>query len=262
MQARCLEAVDACTRGRMEDLQSIWNTTNEEERQNAKYFRSMLQAASKARQVAIVQYLVTQNPHFKIDRETGLAIATGGSVEIYEELYKLDPEVVNLHFGHTGDPVTVAVQTGNLPVLAFLLDKKADPNAGRFSSRLSPIALAAMCSTEEIVILLVRHVAQLAASNALQAAISFGRLDLVRCLLLLGANANDTPDYVHHPKLFENLETPLHTAVRVGNIEAAKLLLDHGANPVLTDSNGKSVIGMAQENGRADIIELLRSRNG
>ena len=137
---------------------------------------------------------------------------------------------MNLHFGHTGDPVTVAVSTNNIDVLSFLLEKEADFNAGRYLSKWSPIALAAKCSTEEIVTALVHHGAQVSESNALQNAASYGRLDLLRCLVDLNADVNDIPDYDHVPKLFNHLETPLHSAARAGNLDIARFLLDNGAN--------------------------------
>lgn len=90
---------------------------SEEERQSADTFKSMLRAASKTRQTTVVKYLVAQDPRFEIDRETGLAVATGGSVQIYEEKYKIGPEVLSLQFDHIEDPIIMAVRTNNVPIL-------------------------------------------------------------------------------------------------------------------------------------------------
>ena len=88
--------------------------------------------------------------------------------------------------------------------------------------------------------------AQTSGSNALQIAVISGRLHLLRCLLSLGANA---PDCDHRPKLFNNIETPLHSAVGVGSVD------DYGADTALHDSKGKSVTEKTQQEGREDIIE-------
>ena len=255
------EALSACANGQLDKLRMILANVDDIDRRNPNFILSMLRGAARSGQVSIVQYLAIQDISVKIDRDTGLAIAIAGSRPIYEAVYTVDPDAVNLHFGHTGDPVTVAVSTNNIEVLSFLLDKGADVNAGRYLSKWSPIALAAKCSTEEIITALVHHGAQVSGSNALQHAAYYGRLDLLRCLVDLGADVNDTPDYDHVPKLFDTLETPLHSAARAGNLEIVKYLLDHGANADLTDSEGKEVSDVARGSSRESILELLRSRS-
>ena len=249
-----------CDDGRVEELRSLLSDLDGDARQDPALFKKMLRRAAKSCQLSTLQYLISQNPSFTVDRDTGLAVAIGGSVEIYEALYTVDKNIINLHFGHTGDPVTVAVSTSNVPVLSFLLEKGANPNAGRHLSRWSPINLAARGSSPEIIPLLTKHGAQTSGSNALQNAVKTGRPDLVQALLKCGADVNDAPDYRHLPRLFDHLETPLHTAVRLGKRDMVEILLQHGANPKLSDSEGKTVEMRAQENGRADIIEALRNR--
>ena len=250
----------ACSNGNVEELRSLLSDLGGAASQDPAFFQKTLRSAAKSCQLSAVQYLISQNSSFTIDRETGLAVATSGSVEIYEALYAVDPNIINLHFGHTGDPITVAVSSSNVPVLSFLLKKGANPNAGRYLSRWSPISLAAQGSSPEIIPLLMKHGAQASGSNALQNAVAAGRLDLVEALLKGGADVSDAPDYHHVPKLFEHLETPLHTAVRLGKLDMVEELLRHGANPELRDSEGRTVVMRAQENGRADIIKALHSQ--
>jgi len=250
----------ACKAGDVEELRSLLNGLDGTGRHDPALFKKMLQTAAKSCQLSAVQYLISQNPPFTIDRETGLAVATSGSVEIYKALHAIDPNVISLHFGHTGDPITMAVSSGNVPVLAFLLEKGADPNAGRYLSRWSPIALAAQGSSDGIILLLMKHGAQTSGSNALQNAVTADRLDVVETLLQGGADVNDAPDYHHVPKLFEHLETPLHTAVRLAKSDMVKKLLRYGADPNLPDSKGMTVMMRAQEKGREDIISALHDR--
>ena len=250
----------ACNDGNVKELHSLLSNLDGDARPNPALFQKMLRCAAKSSQLSAVQYLISHNSSLTIDRETGLAVAIGGSVEIYEALYAIDSNIIKLHFGHTGDPITVAVSSSNIPVLSFLLDKGADPNAGRYLSRWSPINLAAQGSSEEIILLLLKHGAQASGSNALQNAVTTGRLDMVQALLKGGADVNDAPDYHHVPKLFDHLETSLHTAVRLGKLDMVEELLRNGANPGLSDSAGKTVEMRAQESGRADIMEILRRR--
>lgn len=256
------EAIQTCTSGDLEKLETLWRNPIINKEEQTLLWHKLLQAACKSGQTNPAAFLLARHPYdhgLTIDRDTGFAAAAGGFVEIYEMLYQADSNVVHLSFGHTGDPITVAVQTNNVPVLNFLLCHGADPNAGRYLSKLSPIALAATCSSEEVISLLVKNGAQVSGSNALQSAITAGRLDLLACLLSNGADAKDRPDYNHRPKLFDHLESPLHTAVRTGDLDAVKILLDHGADPSIVDEHGKSVMNMAEAKGRKGIVTALQS---
>ena len=57
-----------------------------------------------------------------------------------------------------------------------------------------------------------------------------------------GIDVNDRSDYHHIPKLFDHLDTALHTAVRSKKLEAVNFLLDHEVNPDLQDSDEKTVL--------------------
>ncbi|MCJ1371547.1 Ankyrin repeat domain-containing protein 44 [Loxospora ochrophaea] len=253
------EAVSACTGGQVEQLQKIFANMDDADRQNSEFFLRMLRSAVKSSQVPVVQYLVSQGISFKLDRDTATDIAIAGSRPIYEAVYEVDPNVISLHFGHVGDPITVAVSTSNISVLSFLLDKKADPNVGRWLSRWSPIALAATCSSAEIISALVRYGAQISGSNALQNAARYGRLGLLRCLINLGADVNDASNY-DYIKNYHTLETPLHSASRAGNLEIVKYLLNNGATPDLQDSEGRTAFAVARGGHREAIVKLLHYR--
>src|ERR1700730_9434574 len=53
------------------------------------------------------------------------------------------------------------------------------------------------------------------------------------------------------------LNTPLQTALLTGQYETAKLLLEHGADPLVRQSKGFTPMHEAALLGRADLIELL-----
>jgi ankyrin repeat protein len=53
--------------------------------------------------------------------------------------------------------------------------------------------------------------------------------------------------------------TALHGAVLFGQVEMVRWLLDHGAEPALTDYNGKMALELARENGQSTMIKLLEA---
>ena len=56
--------------------------------------------------------------------------------------------------------------------------------------------------------------------------------------------------------------TPLMVACQVGNLEIVKLLVEAGANPEAKNPTFKTALGVAEENGRSDIIEYLVDKFG
>ncbi len=270
MQDLQQEAFSACESGQVDQLRRTLANMNDVDRKQPDFFLSMLHTAAHYGQVTVVQCLVSQDTSFKVDRETAVVIAGAKSRAIYEAVYTVDPDFINLDWGHGGDAILAAVTTNNIEVLSFLLDKKADVNAGRWLSKRPAIAVAAFMSTEEIVTALVHHGAKVSGSNALQEAASHGRLDVVRCLVDLGADVNDTPNYTRRLKPSDDPGTPLHSAARTGNLEIVRYLLDHGANAKLQDSEGKTVLDVARCSQKCIIklliikrliIELLCTRN-
>lgn len=56
--------------------------------------------------------------------------------------------------------------------------------------------------------------------------------------------------------------TPLHSAVHLGNIEAVKVLLEMGANPMVQNNIGKTTIHVAAAQNRKEIVQLLLDAGG
>ena len=52
-------------------------------------------------------------------------------------------------------------------------------------------------------------------------------------------------------------ETPLYGACWNGHVDAARLVLDNGANVDRTDENGWTPLDIAKENGHSSIVALL-----
>ena len=87
------------------------------------------------------------------------------------------------------------------------------------------------------------------------------RLPVMLYLLDRGADLNAIK-WQHDAQAYNlwsrfGLGTPLHHAVMSGYIDRVRLLLDHGADTTMMDSNGDTALQLAQEKGRADIVSLL-----
>src|SRR5262245_55817605 len=85
----------------------------------------------------------------------------------------------------------------------------------------------------------------------LTAAAAAGRLDVVKLLLDLGADANLNDDYG---------EPPLIAAVGKGHLDVVKALLDGGAKVNLQKAGGYTAIGEAARAGHLRIVQELHSR--
>lgn len=113
----------------------------------------------------------------------------------------------------------MAALRGNLAAARALIAADADVNKTGWA----PLHYAASCTTQEapaMVALLLEHHAYIDA-----------------------ASPNDT--------------TPLMMAVRYGTADAARLLLDEGADPTLKNQLGLSAVDFAMRTDRQDMVQLL-----
>src|SRR5690554_4909553 len=119
--------------------------------------------------------------------------------------------------------------------------------------------------------------------TALGMACHFGNEEIVRYLLLKGADPNQTSDNGYHVNplytaVSSNFEaiakllveggaevniiqagnlTPLHAAAANGNIEMLILLLENGANVLIKDDNGQTPADFAEAKGHHEIAKIL-----
>src|SRR5690606_21197876 len=120
--------------------------------------------------------------------------------------------------------------------------------------------------------------------TALGMACHFGNEEIVRYLLLKGADPNQASDNGYHvnplytaiSSNFESIAkllveagaeinivqagnlTPLHAAAANGNIEMLILLLENGANVAAKDDDGQTPANLAEAKGHHEIAKILR----
>ncbi|XP_028248770.1 ankyrin repeat and SOCS box protein 9-like [Parambassis ranga] len=149
--------------------------------------------------------------------------------------------------------LTEACAQGHVSCVSLLLQHGASSVGTSQAS--SPIHRAAAKGQSECIELLVQYGADVdqhidALGSPLRVACSNQHISTVKKLLQLGANVNRC----------ESGDSPLHVAAGLSSPELVSLLLDHGADRLLMNSEGKQPLDLAPSNSQAE--RLLREAGG
>jgi len=132
-------------------------------------------------------------------------------------------------------PLYLAVASNNIAEVDRLLMDGANPNEKGMMGH-SPLIMAVRCDYSLIVEYLLKAGANPNQKDNLQWAplhhavkTDNANLDMITMLVHFGADANIADSH---------LRTPLHRAAQFGHVEAVRLLLSLGANPIAKDENG------------------------
>ncbi|KAH0551572.1 hypothetical protein GP486_007210 [Trichoglossum hirsutum] len=139
----------------------------------------------------------------------------------------------------------------------------AKPNAD-CGLDITPLTIAVAQASFDIIKLLFNHGGTIEHGQLLHAAAArkaSDRLDVIAFLLEKGADVNQIMYQNHlasylYCKAF-GLGTPLHEAARVGAYDVVQMLLEEGANPLITDSRGKLALQRAEYRGYTHIINVV-----
>lgn len=151
-----------------------------------------------------------------------------------------------------------AASVGRTDRVAALLD--ADPSLLNAYSRdgFFPLGLAAFFGHADTVRLLLARGADVAQAaknpmriQAIHAAVAGPSPEAVKMIVEAGAPINAKQDKGW---------TALHEVVNKKDVEMARYFLAHGADPKQQNDEGKSAIGLAAEQGNADLLKVLKGQ--
>lgn len=144
-----------------------------------------------------------------------------------------------------------STRRGHQEVVAFLIEKGADVDApGGAPVMLTPYALARSRGHDDLADYLLAQGAEMDIFTAAYLG------DMKRLVQLL----DDDPALVNAPQPPDDVNpiTPLYYAVNGGQLDAAKLLIDRGAE---VEAHAATLLSWASSQGRADIGELLKAHD-
>ena len=223
---------------------------------------------------------------------SALGCATGsGNVKLVSLLLDRGADI-NVVSGHHGSALGCAVWRHSVELVLLLLDRGADINvaAGHYGSALG---CATIRGNVELVSLLLDRGADINVvggdfGSALGCATGSGNVKLVSLLLDRGAGINVVggkygtalgcacacaPSHIAYSivtllsqrgadvntRFGGQYGTALGVSASLGHTNLTRLLIDHGANPALTNDDGMNARALAEHKGHLDIVQLLDS---
>lgn len=248
-----------------------------------RYDLSLLQDAVEKGHREVAEILVAKGATVDIHSAAGL-----GMVDEVERLLKSAPELVEKRIGvKDRTPLHFAAIMGEEATIRLLVDKGASIDAsGGWGSPLYDAVDRGRLGAVKLLIDLGAAIngPEAIQSSPLIAAISRRYTDVAAFLIQSGANVDRRTKEGSHPLGYaacsKNLEllktvvagcpnvnvrsslgrTPLLLAIEGGWLEGVKLLLDHGADPLLADDAGTTPLAAARKSRNQELIRLIESR--
>ncbi|XP_042350986.1 ankyrin repeat and SOCS box protein 9-like [Plectropomus leopardus] len=225
----------------MSDFESDWSPIHD--------------AAFNGRVLAL-QRLITQGTSVNLNTLDQVSPLHGACLQGHVACAKLLVEngaIVNSSTVDGQTPLSEACSRGHMTCVSLLLQHGATPVGTSQTS--SPIHRAAAKGHPECIESLVQHGADVdqyidQSGFPLHVACSNQHLSTVRKMLQLGASVNSSASG----------DSPLHIAARLSSPEMVSVLLDHGADRSLRNSEGKQPLDLAPPNSLVE--RLLRQAGG
>ena len=194
----------------------------------------------------------------------GRIAAYHGSIKAYQLLMSAGLDI-NDSYGFGGDALICAIRTNQLSMVEFLLSNGASfNNDNLLYHRFTPMEVAAMLSSPEMISLLASRGCQISNSLALHRAAAAGKLPNIQSLLDAGADINEIPKPTNLwiDSSDTGLGPPIHYAAQWRSMSAIKFLLDHGADVHSRDGLGRNLLERSVKDGETwtELEELLHER--
>ncbi|KAI1657685.1 ankyrin [Daldinia decipiens] len=158
-----------------------------------------------------------------------------------------------------------AVRCDKLPLVEFLLNRGADPNANLCEDFYSTLESAIVSNASlSIISLLIDRGAVVKQRSAALLAARGGRLDVLKHLISSGAGVDSIPDnedVYDDAREQDDWGTPLHGASGNGKADCVAWLLQAGASRDIKNHNGLTPREAAEKRGHARCVTLI-DRNG
>lgn len=202
-----------------------------------------------------------QNEWFRVSsQKSAIPAMVEDYIAAFEELsHAVLRYIINMADGNGNTALHYSVSHSNFEIVRLLLDADVCNVNHQNKAGYTPIMLAALAAVEaakdmQVVEELfscgdVNAKASQAGQTALMLAVSHGRIDMVKALLVCGADVNIQDD---------EGSTALMCASEHGHVEIVKLLLAQaGCNAALEDNDGSTALSIALDAGHKDIGVLL-----
>ncbi|KAI0856554.1 ankyrin [Xylaria cubensis] len=168
---------------------------------------------------------------------------------------------VNSNYGHIGDALCMAVGASKAPLVQFLLDHGADPNANLRGETYTPLELSAVVDADlEIMALLLKHGAVFRGRSVMLLAACAGRVDMLDMLVSAGASVDalpDNEDVYDNARARDDWGTPLHGAAGNNQARTVEWLLSKGASIGIKNYVGLTPKEVADKKGHSECKNLL-----
>jgi ankyrin repeat protein len=184
-----------------------------------------------------------------------------GNAAMIRRLLDLGADALGV--GRTGETMLmVATRSGSADAVRALLERGADPNVTEPQLQLTALMLAAEAGATGAVRVLLEHGANIHARSR-AGAVPARRMP---CIGRTGCGSHGVgivrgglPDQGYQPPIPGDM-TPLMFAAREGHVDAARLLVDAGADVHAVDRNGITPLFMAIGSNRLPAARLLVER--
>ncbi|CAH3168725.1 unnamed protein product [Pocillopora meandrina] len=254
----------------------------------------LMVAAAKGQEKTVNLLLSKRaDPHLRnfMGRNLLHAAAEGGNSSIVMRVLSCDIDINSKDDESSVTPLTVAVKHNHVEVVKYLLQKGADISLTTESKKRNALHIASQYGSVEAMEMLLSYDLRPDSRDGegntpLACAAACGQIEAVNCLLKHGADpllkGKDGWSLLHFAAQSGNViiietmlskgldidsrgetlgETPLMVSIKSGKLEAAKYLLEKGADESLKTTPGKiSLLSIASGAGSIAAVEMLLSR--